>query len=751
MRLKTKLVGMGALLTAVPLTLLTGIVYYQNQKVEKSSSEISRIQAVDDLDHVVSAVYNSVTMHQELLQRSVNVSLNIADELLGQMGRISLGQTKTEWSAKNQADAETVKVELPQMMIGAQPVEKNQSFDKSSVLVDKVMSLTGCTCTIFQRMNDAGDMLRIATNIIGKDGKRAISTYIPVRMPDGKPNPVTSAIMNGKRYQGRAVIMDQWHIAAYEPLYDTAGKIAGMLYCGIMEDSAKTLRRQIMDIKIGPTGYVFVLDSNGRYIVSSQGKRDGEIVWDSKDASGKYFVQDIIKIARECKDGKIGELRYEWQNPTDKYPRMKLTRLTYYEPWDWVIGAGSYENEIFASEEKISDMAVKTNIMLGIFTLIFIALAVTVSTIFSSVISNSVRRVAGLAASISEGDITQRIKADGKDEIGDMINSLNGACDKISASLNDIQRNSVELAAASEELSATAQAMAQGASEQSSATEESSASMEQMASGIQQNSDSAKQTNKIATQAALDAKESGEAVVRTVSAMKNIAEKISVIEEIARQTDLLALNAAIEAARAGEHGKGFAVVASEVRKLAERSQTAAGEIKKLSGASVDIAEKAGTMLSKLVPDIQKTAELVREISASCEEQNSGAAQVNQAIQQLDQVTQQNASAAEELASTSQELSGHAEQLQSVIAFFKLGGAPALPPAALANTGHIPPASGRTSQPPHQKETGVKNIRSGAPAGQREGALPGKNPGALISLDEEKRSRGDEKDSEFERY
>jgi len=197
--------------------------------------------------------------------------------------------------------------------------------------------------------------------------------------------------------------------------------------------------------------------------------------------------------------------------------------------------------------------------------------------------------------------------------------------------------------------------------------------MEQMAANIKQNADNALQTEKIALKSAEDAKEGGEAVAQTVSAMKQIAEKISIIEEIARQTDLLALNAAIEAARAGEHGKGFAVVASEVRKLAERSQTSAAEISSLSGSSVEVAEKAGNMLVKIVPDIQKTAELVQEISAASNEQNAGADQINKALQQLDQVIQQNSSASEEMASTSEELSGQAEQLQTTINFFKIGG------------------------------------------------------------------------------
>jgi methyl-accepting chemotaxis protein len=221
-------------------------------------------------------------------------------------------------------------------------------------------------------------------------------------------------------------------------------------------------------------------------------------------------------------------------------------------------------------------------------------------------------------------------------------------------------------------MTSTAQQLSQGATEQAAAAEESTSSMEEMSSSIQQNADNARQTDKIASKAAEDARSSGNAVVRTVSAMKQVAEKISIIEEIARKTDLLALNAAVEAARAGEHGKGFAVVASEVRKLAERSQTAAAEISRLSIDGVQIAEGAGQLLTKLVPDIQKTAELVREIAAASAEQSTGATQVNKAIQQLDQVIQQNSAASEEMASTAEELSSQAEVLQSTIAFFKTG-------------------------------------------------------------------------------
>jgi len=276
------------------------------------------------------------------------------------------------------------------------------------------------------------------------------------------------------------------------------------------------------------------------------------------------------------------------------------------------------------------------------------------------------------AQEMANGNFSEKLDVVQKDEIGDLANALNEMVDKLRGVVMEVQSASDNVASGSEEMSSSSQSLSQGATEQAASIEEVSSSMEEMGANIRQNADNAQQTEKISKQAAVDAREGGDAVIQTVQAMKDIAEKISIIEEIARQTNLLALNAAIEAARAGEHGKGFAVVAAEVRKLAERSGTAAAEISELSSSSVQVAEGAGEMLQKIVPDIQKTAELIQEISAASGEQNAGVGQINTAIQQLDQIIQQNAAASEEMASTSEELSGQATQMQMTMGFFKIG-------------------------------------------------------------------------------
>jgi methyl-accepting chemotaxis protein len=281
----------------------------------------------------------------------------------------------------------------------------------------------------------------------------------------------------------------------------------------------------------------------------------------------------------------------------------------------------------------------------------------------------NLRITAQLADAIADGDLSVQAKPlSDKDMLG---LSLQRMLEKLRTVVTEASQASDNVSSGSQQLSSTADDLSQGATEQAASAEQASASMEQMAANIKQNADNAAQTEKIARQSSVDAQASGTAVTRAVSAMQTIAEKITIVQEIARQTDLLALNAAVEAARAGEHGRGFAVVASEVRKLAERSQTAAAEISTMSSQTVKAAQEAGEMLERLVPDIKRTAELVAEISASCREQDIGGEQINQAIQQLDKVTQRNASASEEMSATAEELAAQSAQLQSNIAYFRL--------------------------------------------------------------------------------
>ncbi|RJP83721.1 MAG: HAMP domain-containing protein [Desulfobacteraceae bacterium] len=333
--------------------------------------------------------------------------------------------------------------------------------------------------------------------------------------------------------------------------------------------------------------------------------------------------------------------------------------------------AASVSQEQQEAQNDLAGLVTRASIIGVITLLIAIAILIPVLMMFSRNITIPLAKGVEVSNRLAKGDLTVDIDVNGHDETAQLLDSMKNMVFSLRNIVGDVRNASDNVASGSQQLSSTAQQMSQGATEQAASAEQASSSMEEMSANIKQNSENAQQTERIAMQAADDAEKGGNAVRQTVDAMKQIAEKISIIEEIARQTNMLALNAAIEAARAGEHGKGFAVVADAVRKLAERSQTAAGEISNLSISSVEIAENAGEMLTKIVPDIRKTAELVQEINAASGEQNSGADQINSALIQLDQVIQQNASASEEMSSTSEELAAQAEQLQSTISFFKI--------------------------------------------------------------------------------
>jgi methyl-accepting chemotaxis protein len=359
-----------------------------------------------------------------------------------------------------------------------------------------------------------------------------------------------------------------------------------------------------------------------------------------------------------------------------------------------------------------------------------------------NVLIEAMNKVTRLAQEIAGGNLM--VKVEKRSDQDELMMALEKMVEDLTKIAGNMQDAAEQVAAGSQQISSGSEQMSQGATEASSSVEEVSSSMEEMNSTVSQNADNARQTASIAEKAAKDAQEGGNSVADTVKAMKDIAEKIGIIEEIARQTNMLALNAAIEAARAGDAGRGFAVVAAEVRKLAERSQTAAKEIGSLSGTSVEIAEKAGKLIEEIVPGIQKTAELVQEINASSAEQADGIQQVTKAIQQLDEVTQQNASATEQISSASEELASQAEQLRGAAAFFKIE----TTHAQTVQNRHRTQIHGlkrvlpeKTGARPVAKKKKVSELHAGVGRHAAEAAATG---GVSIDM-------GDADDSEFERY
>ncbi len=402
------------------------------------------------------------------------------------------------------------------------------------------------------------------------------------------------------------------------------------------------------------TGYGFLISQSGKMVSHPNSSYVGKNI---KDLVSPEMSQQIMSTLD------TGKTAVTYLKKDGEEYEMVITPFAVGGTGErWCLAVALPMSKVLAASDKVVWLSVFMSIG-AIFILIGIVYFLARS------IVSPIRAGVAFSQQIASGNLNASLEIDQNDEIGQLASDLTGMGHQLRSVVGNVRESVEQVASGSSELSSTAETLSQSATEQAANVEEVSASISQMVSNIIRSTENALETEKIARRSAEDAEQGGKAVTHTVQAMRQIADKISIIEDIARQTNLLALNAAIEAARAGEHGKGFAVVAAEVRKLAERSGEAASEINDLSASSVAVAESAGEMLSKMVPDIQRTAELVQEIAAASSEQNTGAEQVNRAVGQLDQVIQQIASAAEEMSATSEELAGQASNLQDAMSFF----------------------------------------------------------------------------------
>ncbi len=477
-------------------------------------------------------------------------------------------------------------------------------------------------------------------------------------------------------------------LAEEDTYYQKARGAAAKLEVAINSVLVSRIEALVLDIRKNEKDYL--LRGDAKYVKKTIGSIDALRTALKQSAALPEHTVDVEKSLDVYKAAFLGLVEYDQLIAGYIKEMRKATHaveplLTKIEE----LSEKAERAEVADLEIAVRDYSI-TAVSIGIIAFVF---GLLLSVLITNAITTPLKAAAVTAKRMADGDLSEDVEAKGSDETGQMLAAMGDMILRLRDVVYGVNDAVENVAAGSEELSSTSGALSQGTTEQASSIEELSTAIEQVTASITQNAENSQQTAQIASKSAQKASESGEAVTQAVSAMKEIAEKISIIEEIARQTNLLALNAAIEAARAGEHGKGFAVVAAEVRKLAERSGTAANEISGLSSSTVDVADKALIMLDELVPDIEKTSELIAEINASCEEQDEAIKQISNAVNQVEVATHSSAAASEEMASTSEELAAQGSSLKQMMSYFNCGERKALGSAVTSR----PALAGRTPE------------------------------------------------------
>ncbi|MCC7203486.1 MAG: Cache 3/Cache 2 fusion domain-containing protein, partial [Phycisphaeraceae bacterium] len=349
MTLRKKISGLGLAGIVLTVAAIVGVLLVMQGKVRTRVIEEVNALGASECSKIAKDVYLMLRTQDDLLRVKLEGDLKVAQEMVRAKGAVNFA-APVSWKVVNQLTKQSQDVELPRMLLGEYDVAQRQVPEASAdFLVDKVGKLTGSTCTIFQRINEAGDMLRVSTNVRQTDGQRATGTFIPAVEPTGKRNAVIASLLAGQSYFGRAFVVNNWYITGYSPLTDGGGKVVGAVYVGVEQEKIPAVRQGIMQIVAGKTGYVFVLggqgEQKGRYIISAGGKRDGENILEAKDANGNPFIQEMVDKALATRDGASDFVHYDWQNPGEAHARPKVTATTYFEPWDWVIGVGAYESD----------------------------------------------------------------------------------------------------------------------------------------------------------------------------------------------------------------------------------------------------------------------------------------------------------------------------------------------------------------------------------------------------------------------
>ena len=603
MKLKSKFLLLGISLSVIPILIIGILVLNRNEAIREISVTKNTELSYAYFDGIIRRIRAECESQAQILTDLVTASLNVArEELKNKDGFLETPDKNQLWHIVNQYTKVESDISLPSIKVGDEFIVRNLDMAVNTPVVDRVTELTGVTCTIFQRMNPAGDMLRVATTVPLLDGTRAIGTYIPAINPNGEKNPVVDTVLSGNTYKGRAYVVNQWYITAYEPIMNSGGEIRGMLYVGVPQKSLTVLKNNIMNIRLGETGFVFIMDKNASYVISDKGKRDGENLNELKNSEGRFFISEMVKDSLAAPD-QIIEKRYLWKSETDTEMVPTIARVIGFKPWNWVIGVSIPEKEFYAGENQIKDIAYKGHNLIIIIGLITLILTVIIWFTISDKLSRRIGLLENLSRKIADGDLTEKIDIKIHDELGSLMENMN----RMTTTLMITTKNTVQIASS---LSYSSDDLIKTAENMVLSTEE----IAYQSRSIKRSTD---QINESINAVAASSEETS-SVISGIAAMSE--EMSATVKTVAEHADGTAANVSEMAEAGGEMHSAVENVAAAVEEMSMSLSEVAGYTVTARSISESASNKSEGMKAKMTSlsvasaKINKIVDLIKNIT-----------------------------------------------------------------------------------------------------------------------------------------